>query len=129
MAKNDSKLIIFVPFLAILFYTIHKYVLENLQIDTSTFYYKLSTLYSTFCIFSILIILILIVIKTKNLDIVGMSFLILTSIKMVLSYIMVRPILSMHPSEMSLQKTNFFGIFILFLAIETIITIRILNNK
>ena len=129
MAKNDSMLLIFVPCLAIVFYAIHNYILENLHIDTNTFYYKLSTLYSTFTIFSLLIILILIVIKTKNLDIVGMSFLILTSIKMVLSYVMVRPILSMHPSEMSLQKTNFFGIFILFLAIETIITIRILNNK
>jgi len=129
MNKNDSKLLIFVPFLALVFYAIHNYILESLQIDTSTFYYKLSTLYSTFTIFSILIILILIVIKTKNLDIVGMSFLILTSIKMVLSYVLVRPILSIHPTEMSLQKTNFFGIFILFLAIETIITIRILNNK
>lgn len=129
MLFKDVKLLFIIPVLSILIYFGHQLIFAHLNIDETSFYYQLSTLYSVFAILAIFIVGILIFIKTKNLDIVGMSFLILTTSKMILCYILVRPILNMTPTEMSIQKMNFFGIFILFLAIETIITIRILNNK
>jgi hypothetical protein len=47
---------------------------------------------------------------------------------MAVSYFIVRPILN-SPLENTIEKANFFFIFILFLTIETLITIRLLNKK
>jgi hypothetical protein len=47
---------------------------------------------------------------------------------MVVSFFIVRPILN-STTENTIEKANFFFIFILFLAIETLITIRLLNKK
>ena len=129
MRFQDIKLLVFIPILAIILLILHLFLFETLATDCTVFYYKISTLYLTFTLMSIIIIGILLFIKTKNLDIVGMSFLVLTSLKMVICYIMVRPILNLSQNEMYVQKMNFFGIFITFLIIETVITIRILNNK
>ena len=129
MQSSDFRYIVFIPIISFSFFLIHGFLLSFLTINVASFYYQNINLYSTFTISSIVIVGILIVIKSKNLDIVGMCFLVLTSIKMVVCYVLVRPILALSPEEISVQKMNFFGIFILFLAIETIITIRILNNK
>jgi hypothetical protein len=74
--------------------------------------------------------LFVIVVSIKNKDNVGMSFIIMTTLKIILSVIIVRPILHNATSDtIKLEKINFFIIFIFFLAIETILTIRILNSK
>ena len=91
--------------------------------------YSLPYLYILFFIFSFIIMTLLTIVKKKNLDYVGYVFLILTSIKMGISYFILKPILSSAVIDNSLEKKNFFIIFISFLAIETILTIRILNNK
>ena len=65
--------------------------------------------------------------KDKNLDYVGMTFLLITSLKMGVSFFIVRPVLA-DTNQNLVEKINFFVIFILFLAIETIITIRLLNK-
>ena len=70
----------------------------------------------------------LVKVSEKSFDNVGMAFLISTSIKMAISYFILRPILN-SPIDNKIEKINFFCIFILFLAIETIITIRLLNKK
>ncbi len=94
-----------------------------------SFHYSITTIYSFFVICSILIILILIKTKEKNIDSVGNTFLLITCIKMALSYLFVLPLLNNITKEGQLEKFNFFVVFALFLSIETIVTIRILNKK
>ena len=91
--------------------------------------YSLPFLYILFYIFSFLILTILLIVRKKNLDYVGYVFLILTTVKMGISYFILKPVLTSAILENSIEKKNFFIIFISFLAIETILTIRILNNK
>ena len=62
-------------------------------------------------------------------DNVGMSFLLATSIKMILCFIILRPLLKVSNEINALDKKNFFVTFILFLIIETMLTIRILGKK
>jgi hypothetical protein len=53
----------------------------------------------------------------------------LTFIKMGISYILLNPILNSSSQFLKVEKINFFITFALFLTIETVVTIRILNNK
>lgn len=110
------------------FYCLHKLLFYALQIKLYTFY-TLEELYFLFTILSFIIISLLIKIKQKNIDNVGSSFLLITSIKMVIVFVLINPVLSNESLNHSLVKWNFLGLFLLFLAIETVITIQILNKK
>lgn len=92
-------------------------------------HYSILQLYLIFTICSFVILGILLIVRKKNLDNVGYTFLLLTSVKMGAAYFLLRPILRTVTQGFSFEKTNFFIIFIYFLAIETLLTIRILNNK
>jgi hypothetical protein len=116
--------------IATISFVIHQLILlffySNLQ---KNFHYSITTIYAFFIICSLLIVLILIRMKEKNIDSVGNTFLLITCIKMALSYIFVLPILENITKSGQLEKFNFFVVFALFLSIETIVTIRILNKK
>jgi TM2 domain-containing membrane protein YozV len=116
--------------IAALSFVIHQFVLSffypNIQKE---FHYTISTIYGFFVICSSIIVLILIKMKQKNIDSVGNTFLLITCIKMALSYIVVLPILGNITKIAQIEKFNFFVVFALFLSIETIVTIRILNKK
>jgi hypothetical protein len=110
---------------------VHK-ILASFLIPKSfeeNFVYSIPLLYAGFAGFSLLLLFILIKIKANNIDNVGYSFLFLTSLKMMLAYLFLRPILEAASAKTPTEKMNYFIIFIYFLAIETIVTIRILNNK
>lgn len=111
-------------------FLIHQSILRcfysNIQ---ENFHYSIPTIYAFFLICSLLIVVILIRMKEKNIDSVGNIFLLLTCIKMAISYLIVLPILQNITKEGQLEKFNFFVAFALFLTIETIVTIRILNKK
>lgn len=112
-------------------FILHKSIVSfsDLVKTTQTFHYSLEILYGFFLMASLLILLVLVKIKEKNLDNVGYAFLLLTSLKMAVSYFVLRPILlDTHQSQHS-EKINFFIIFMFFLATETIIAIRLLNDK
>tara|TARA_R110000868_G_scaffold346234_2_gene607283 strand:- start:223 stop:615 length:393 start_codon:yes stop_codon:yes gene_type:complete len=115
--------------LAILAYIIHRTAFHFLVIDDLNFYYSLEKLYLLFYVLSIIVFTILLKVKEKSFDNVGMSFLLSTSVKMIFCFLILKPLLKSTASENTLEKTNFFVIFILFLAIETILTIRLLNEK
>ena len=115
--------------LAVLAYVLHKLAFYFLKINTLTFYYSIETLYLMFLGLSILVFIVLLKVKEKSFDNVGMSFLLGTSIKMVVCYVILRPLLLVSNSSIAIEKNNFFVMFILFLTIETILTIRILNEK
>jgi hypothetical protein len=93
------------------------------------FRFSLETIYSFFMICSLLIIFILILVKEKSIDNVGNAFLLITCLKIGISFVLLNPILNSGNPNIGFEKMNFFVIFALFLIIETIVTIRILNNN
>jgi hypothetical protein len=115
--------------LAALVYVMHKIVFHFLVIDDVGFYYSLEKLYLLFYTLSTIVFIILLKVKEQSFDNVGMSFLLSTSVKMIFCFLILKPILKSNTAENTLEKMNFFVIFMLFLAIETILTIRILNEK
>ena len=93
------------------------------------FVYTTPMLYFFFALLSLLIILSLRKVKEVAINYVGYAFLAFTSVKMVIAYALLRPIIHNPLPKTPTEKMNFFVVFIYFLAIETILTIRILNNK
>jgi hypothetical protein len=120
-----------VLFLSSVLYLLHKIVFFLHESDPiiQNFNFPIEVVYGFFFVCSLLIIAILIQVNEKNIDNVGFTFLLVTFIKMGLSYAVLAPILSSGNSNVRIEKLNFFIIFALFLTIETIITVRILNNK
>jgi len=92
-----------------------------------TFYYPIYLIYLIFFTFSIIILLILIKSKNKNIDRVGYYFLLVTTIKLILSYLLIEPIINQE-SENNIEKINFFIIFISFSAIEVLLTSKLLRE-
>lgn len=131
MDLKKYKPIYVVVAVSVLLYILHNLVVFSSDLSDAfdSFYFSLETLYLFFVACSIIILFILLRVREKNLDNVGMTFLLITSVKMIFCYLMVRPILNASNDINSIEKINFFMMFILFLAIETIVTIRILNNK
>ena len=99
---------------------------NNLEAD---FVYPLLKLYGFFFLLSAVILLILIKVSQASMINVGLTFILLTTFKMGIAYIFLKPILKTNLAHTGLEKTNFLIVFLLFLTIETLITIRILNNK
>jgi hypothetical protein len=117
--------------ISIVAYLAHKlfFYIEANNPSYQEFYYTIETIYGFFLLCSVLILFILIQVKQKNIDNVGQTFLLVTCIKMGISYLVLTPILHTEKQNMAIEKINFFVVFALFLTIETVITIRILNNK
>ena len=93
------------------------------------FVYATPVLYLLFAALSTVIVFLLMKVKQTAIDSVGYAFLAMTTVKMVIAYALLRPIIHTHLPKTPTEKMNFFIVFIYFLAIETILTIRILNNK
>jgi hypothetical protein len=122
-------------FFGLLKYTIPVFIihlllfqLPDLKSAAQNFYWSIPILYLIYFVFSKIILFLLVQVSTKNFDNVGMTFLVITSVKLAITYFIVRPVLN-STTENTIEKANFFFIFILFLAIETLITIRLLNKK
>lgn len=117
--------------ISIIAFIINFFLVENFIPKTELIHwnYPLVNLYSMFFVFSLVIMSLLLFVRKKNLDYVGYTYLIVTSIKMTIAYFLLRPILAITSNDISSEKINFFIVFICFLIIETLLTIRILNNK
>jgi len=128
---NLKKSLPFLTLLAIsvLLFIIHKMVFYSLRINQETFYYSLEILYLFFFSFSAIIFGVLLTIKKRSFDNVGMSFLLATSIKMIFCYLILRPLLQIPKPNDPTERINFFIMFIAFLTIETLFTIRLVNEK
>ena len=96
---------------------------------SSTFFYQIPIVYLFFLVLSTVILLVLIKVNDTAKEQLGYVFLLATSIKLGLSYVFLLPILNNKLIDGFPEKINFFGIFILYLAIEVFYTIRLLNNK
>lgn len=110
-------------------YIFHKIIFYIFNINDEAFHYSLEELYLLFLGLSTIIFIVLLIVKERNFDNVGMSFLLGTSIKMIVCYLILRPLLEVSTHNNTIEKNNFFVMFILFLTIETALTVRILNEK
>lgn len=112
-------------------YLIHKTVFYFWvpKLYQDQFVYTLELLYLFFFFFAAFLILVLDLVKQKSINSVGYTFLLLTTLKMGIAYIFLKPILATNLEKTPIEKMSFFIIFIYFLAMETYVTIRILNNK
>jgi hypothetical protein len=128
MKLKKYQSLFFLIFFIGLSFLIHKISLDYFKLINHDKVYSLAFLYLFFGTSAIVIMTILIIVKEKNIDIVGNTFLMLTTIKMMVSYVMVRPILNHIPLNQD-EKWNFFFLFIYFLLVETIITIKLLNKE
>jgi len=131
MNLDKFKSIFTVLVLGLIGFVIHKalfyYLVPNVyQVN---FIYSVELLYLFFFFFSSLLILVLYKVKEKSINSVGYSFLLLTTLKMGIAFVFLKPILAGNLPKTPTEKMSFFIIFIYFLAIETFVTIRILNNK
>lgn len=129
MFKKYIKSIGILALIIAITYTIHNAIFRFFVFNDQTFIYSLEQLYLFFGMFSITIALILIKVKEKNIDIVGNVFLLLTLIKMMVCFVFGSSILKQTSEYNPLQKWNFLILFLVFLAIETSITIIMLNKK
>jgi hypothetical protein len=129
MNLKNQKPLLSLALLAGVAYLLHKFIFYVLKINVTSFQYSLEVLYLLFFGMSTLIFIVLLKVKEKSFDNVGMSFLLGTSIKMVFCYLILKPILHITIYDNKTEKINFFGMFILFLVIETVLTIRILKEK
>jgi|SRR6476660_3206326 len=91
--------------------------------------YDLTTIYGFFLVCAIVIVSVLIRMKQKNIDSVGNTFMLLTCVKAALAYVMLHPILQSKQPDLAFEKANFFAVFAVFLMIETIVSIRLLQKN
>lgn len=128
--KNYASIFYFLLF-SVTLYILHRslfYVLGT-DIDPTQFHYNLEFLYAFFAGMGLLIILSLKIVLKSSPDFVGMAFLVATNINLIFSYIVVRPILSKTTGDVKIEKINFFVIFIIFLAMEIVMTAKMLINS
>lgn len=129
MILKNYKTFGFLLISVVVAFVLHKLIFYFFKINQETFYYSLERLYGVFFVLSFVIIFILLKIKERNFDQLGMSFLLLTSSKMVFYYFLLKPILKIRQYDIRIEKINFFVLFVLFLTIEVVVTIRILSKK
>ncbi|MFM9988863.1 hypothetical protein [Flavobacterium sp.] len=129
MFKKYIKAIGVLALIVGIIYLAHKLIFSIFKLNQGAFTYSLEKLYLFFGAFSVVIELILIRVKEKNIDIVGNVFLLLTLIKMMVCFGFGSSILKQETEDNSLQKWNFLILFLVFLTIETVLTIKTLNKK
>jgi len=129
MLSKNYKPFFYLLCLAVGTYIVHKAVFFFSEIITEKFHYSLELLYFSFFAISSLLYLILLVVKKKNFEIVGMAFLFGTFTQMLLAYLVLQPILKNKTGESDVEKVSFFITFVLFLLFQTLLTVRLLNEK
>lgn len=112
-------------------YLIHKtiFFFLNLKLNLEIFNFSLEELYLLFSTLALLITATSIIVKQKNIDLVGNVFMLITSIKMISCFLLIRTYVSNINFKHSLEKWNYLFLFLLFLVIETAISVQILNKK
>ena len=104
-------------------------LLVFLPLQESQFNFPLWSVYAFFTICAILITLISIVVRQFNIHSVGQVFMLTTFCEMFSCFAVFYGKLNSKTGNSSIERANFIIVFLLFLTIETIITIRLLNKK
>ncbi len=129
LKKYNSLFTVFIA--AIIGLIIHKTISHFIisKDFEDSFIYSTLLLYGLFALLSLIIVSLLTKVQETSVNSVGYAFLAFTTLKMAIAYAFLRPIIHTHLPKTPTEKLNFFAVFIYFLAIETYLTIRILNNK
>lgn len=129
MFLKNYKLILHLYCITLASYMLHKGAFVVFKINDQNFHYTLEVLYLIFLISSTVLLAATVKFRKDKFDSIGMFFMLGTFIQMFLYYFILRPILSDKIHNVSVEKTNFFITFILFLLFQTILTVRLLNEK
>jgi hypothetical protein len=129
MFLKKFKLIFHLYILAFSTYIIHKAAFFIFKLNDLNFHYSLEVLYLIFLLLATILLAIILRFKKDKFDSIGMFFMLATFIQMFVAYIVLRPILSDKFHNIRFEKINFFITFILFLLFETLLTVRLLNEK
>lgn len=127
--KEVGRSLVWVVASASVLYGLHRGLFGFLPGSGPDFsHYSLETLYVFFTVCSIVVMTVVHLVQRRNPDVVGMSFLLVSTLKMIGAGIFASPLLSADALA-PVEKANFIAVFILFLTMETVLTIRILNKK
>lgn len=129
MFLKKFKLIFHLYILAFSTYIIHKAAFFIFKLNDLNFHYSLEVLYLIFLLLATILLAIILRFKKDKFDSIGMFFMLVTFIQMFVAYIVLQPILSDKFHNIRFEKINFFITFILFLLFETLLTVRLLNEK
>ncbi|BDU24180.1 MULTISPECIES: hypothetical protein [unclassified Flavobacterium] len=129
MLLKNYKPVFYLFCFALTAYILHKAIFFFCEINIQNFHYSLELQYLFFFGISALLYLILLIVKKKNFEIVGMTFLFGTFAQMLLGYLILQPILKIKTGETDVEKISFFITFVLFLLFQTLLTVRLLNEK
>lgn len=130
MKLQIFKTLILTLSIAVVLFFSNKLILqtESFNQNFKLFSHSLETIYIVFCAFSVVILVTLLIVNSRNKDVVGLTYLLITSVKAGILFFIFSDIIS-SSNKNTVERINFFVVFILFLAIETLITIRLLNKK
>jgi hypothetical protein len=125
MKNYNFKLLLLQLFICALVYTSSS-ILKQKDIFQNQF--SLEKVFLFFTVSMVLISIVSQIVYTKNKDIVGLVFMSTTSIKVILTYLVFKSVISTD-NQNTTDRIYFFCLFLFYLALETISTIRLLNKK
>ncbi|OYQ33287.1 hypothetical protein CHU92_12910 [Flavobacterium cyanobacteriorum] len=131
MTVKNYSLLLKMSAAAAVFYTLNKllFLLPGLEVHYAAYHHSLEKLYLFFLACSVIVLLTVILVNARTPDNTGFAYVGGTLLQMGLCYIMLRPILGASDANAGFEKANFFLVFLLFLATETLLAIQILNKK
>lgn len=126
MSLSENKGIVQIISIGLAVYAVQKILFGILEVDTTSFRLSLEIIHGIMLGLSVIIMTILNVVFVKNKDVVGMTFLLITSIKVGLIYFIGSYFIL--DSGNPIEKWNFYGLFVMYLGLETIFTAKRLNR-
>ena len=96
--------------------------------DFSHFHIPLVELYAFFGLSSTAIVAALVLVRRRNMDAVGQTFMALTCLKAVAAWFVGQPLLLLTDVA-QLEKMQFFILFLAFLGLETFVSVRMLRHR
>lgn len=124
MFQKTIKSVFYLLLIIAICFALHLLIFTYLNISDANFKINLLQLYAFFTFFTVLAEFVLQKIKQKNIDLVGNVFLGISLTKMMFCFLIGNFI-----SNIPVEKSNFLVLFFMFLCLETVSTIKLLNNK
>lgn len=127
MKQEDLMLLMLTLLLILICGAVHIGLQYGLALDPHIGLGQLAGIYAMFGVYALIMVLALAFINVNHKHQVGFVFLILSAVQMLLAFLIAR---RMFPEAegFTAGKGSFFAVFAVFLTIETIVAIRLLNR-